>query len=56
MDIMEYRHDWARFNFTPELFKYVLFTFIPEIIVHSQDQDQNQIRDNYDRKYCLSRF
>ncbi|KAF9044407.1 sphingolipid C9-methyltransferase [Panaeolus papilionaceus] len=49
LDIMEQRHDWAKMSFTFELFKYVFCTFIPEVIVHSQAQDENQIRDNYDR-------
>ncbi|KAJ2923441.1 hypothetical protein H1R20_g13653, partial [Candolleomyces eurysporus] len=49
LDILEARHDWAKFNFTFELFKYVFTVFIPEVIVHSQSQDENQVRDNYDR-------
>lgn len=47
---MEQRHDWAEFSFTPELFKYVLFTLIPEVISHSQSQDEEQVRDHYDRE------
>lgn len=46
---MEQRHDWAKMTFTWELFKYVLFTFIPEVIKHTEQQDEDQIRDNYDR-------
>ena len=46
---MEARHDWAKMVFTPELFKYVLFQMLPEVIMHSKDQDETQIRDNYDR-------
>ena len=34
--------------FTPELFKYVLTQMIPELIVHSQSQDEEQVRDHYD--------
>ncbi|KAF8573700.1 cyclopropane fatty acid synthase domain-containing protein [Ramaria rubella] len=49
LDIMELRHDWARFNFTPELFKDVLTRFIPDVIFHSQAQDEEQVRDHYDR-------
>jgi hypothetical protein len=37
--------------FTPELFKYVLTQMIPEIIVHSQSQDEEQVRDHYDSMY-----
>lgn len=49
LDIMEQRHDWAKMVFTPELFKYVLFTLIPEVIKHTEEQDQEQVRDHYDR-------
>lgn len=49
LEIMEQRHDWALFHMTPELFKYVLFNLIPEVIVHSQTQDEEQVRDHYDR-------
>ncbi|KAJ7619301.1 cyclopropane fatty acid synthase domain-containing protein [Roridomyces roridus] len=49
LDILEQRHDWAKFNFTPELFKYVFMNFIPEVIVHSQSQDEEQVRNHYDR-------
>ncbi|OCF31141.1 sphingolipid C9-methyltransferase [Kwoniella heveanensis BCC8398] len=49
LDIMEYRHDWASFEFTPELFKYVFTNLIPEVIIHSQSQDEEQVRDHYDR-------
>ena len=46
---MEQRHDWARMSFTPELFKYVITEFLPEVIVHSKSQDEEQVRDHYDR-------
>ncbi|KAJ3499964.1 hypothetical protein NLJ89_g9997 [Agrocybe chaxingu] len=49
LDILEQRHDWAKMNFTYELFKYVFTVFVPEVIVHSQAQDEAQIRGNYDR-------
>ncbi|TDL20242.1 cyclopropane fatty acid synthase domain-containing protein [Rickenella mellea] len=49
LDIMEQRHDWAKFTFTPELFKYVFTSLIPEVIVHSKSQDEEQVRDHYDR-------
>ena len=35
--------------FTPELFKYVLTQFLPEVIIHSKSQDEEQVRDHYDR-------
>lgn len=49
LDIMEQRHDWAKMVFTLELFKYVLFTLIPEVIKHTESQDEEQVRDHYDR-------
>ncbi|WVQ78794.1 hypothetical protein IAT38_000885 [Cryptococcus sp. DSM 104549] len=49
LDVMEYRHDWASFEFTPELFKYVFTHLIPDVVIHSQSQDEDQIRENYDR-------
>lgn len=54
LEIMEYRLDWARFNFTPELFKYVLTRLIPDVIFHTQSQDEDQVRDHYDRTFIAS--
>ena len=36
-------------TFTLELFRHVLFKLIPDVIMHTQNQDEEQIRDNYDR-------
>ena len=49
LDVLEYRHDWVEFSFTWDLFRYVLLNLIPELIVHSQSQDEEQVRDHYDR-------
>ncbi|RFU24150.1 hypothetical protein B7463_g12188, partial [Scytalidium lignicola] len=49
LEVMEYRHDWASFRFTLSLFKYVLFNFAPEVIMHTRSQDEEQVRDHYDR-------
>ena len=49
LDTMELRHDWSKMVFTLELFKYVLFTLIPEVIKHTESQDEEQVRDHYDR-------
>ncbi|KAG8795648.1 hypothetical protein FRC12_011620 [Ceratobasidium sp. 428] len=49
LDVMELRHDWAAFTMTPELFKYVVTTLIPEVIMHTEAQDEEQVRDHYDR-------
>jgi hypothetical protein len=51
LEIMEQRHDWAKMTFTPQLFKYVFTELIPEVIVHSKSQDEEQVRDHYDRAY-----
>ena len=53
LDILEQRHIWANFQFTPELFKYVLTQMLPEVIMHSKSQDEEQVRDHYDRQYPL---
>ena len=47
--MLEQRHDWAKMVFTPELFKYVLTQMLPEVIMHSKGQDEEQVRDHYDR-------
>ncbi|OWB49281.1 hypothetical protein B5S27_g821 [[Candida] boidinii] len=49
LDVMEYRHDWAQFRFTLGLFRFFLFGMIPEVIMHSRSQDEEQVRDHYDR-------
>ena len=47
--MLEQRHDWAKMVLTPELFKYVLFNLIPDVIRHTEEQDAEQVRDHYDR-------
>jgi sphingolipid C9-methyltransferase len=59
LDILEHRHDWAKFTMTMELFKYVLFNLIPDVILHTSNQDEEQVRDHYDRgddfySWCVS--
>jgi cyclopropane fatty-acyl-phospholipid synthase-like methyltransferase len=49
LEALEFRHDWASFRFTMSLFKYFLFGMIPEALVHSRSQDEEQVRDHYDR-------
>jgi cyclopropane fatty-acyl-phospholipid synthase-like methyltransferase len=49
LEVMEYRHDWANFHFTMPLLKYVLTNFIPEVIMHTRSQDEEQVRGHYDR-------
>ncbi|MCJ1339982.1 Sphingolipid C9-methyltransferase 2 [Bachmanniomyces sp. S44760] len=49
LDVMEYRHDWANFKFTFSLFRFFLTGMIPEVIMHTRSQDEEQVRDHYDR-------
>ncbi|KAJ5663218.1 hypothetical protein N7507_003949 [Penicillium longicatenatum] len=49
LEVMEYRHDWANFAFTLDLFKFIIFTFFIDVIFHTKSQDEEQIRPNYDR-------
>lgn len=56
LDTLEHRHDWASFQMTPELFKYVLTRLIPEVILHTTSQDEEQVRDHYDRGDDFYRF
>ncbi|KAK3374890.1 S-adenosyl-L-methionine-dependent methyltransferase [Podospora didyma] len=49
LEVMEYRHDWANFRFTIGLFKFFLTGFVPEVIMHTRSQDEEQVRDHYDR-------
>jgi hypothetical protein len=41
---------------TPELFKYVFTNLLPEVIVHSQSQDEEQVRDHYDSTFFIITF
>jgi hypothetical protein len=38
LEVLEYRHDWASFHFTLNIFKFVLFNFVPEVILHTRSQ------------------
>jgi cyclopropane fatty-acyl-phospholipid synthase-like methyltransferase len=49
LEAMEYRQDWANFRFTWSLFKFVFTGFAPEMIMHTRSQDEEQVRDHYDR-------
>ncbi|KAK2591815.1 Sphingolipid C9-methyltransferase 2 [Conoideocrella luteorostrata] len=45
LEFMEYRHDWASFRFTIGLIKFFLLGMIPELIMHTRSQDEEQVRD-----------
>jgi cyclopropane fatty-acyl-phospholipid synthase-like methyltransferase len=49
LENMEYRHDWASFRFTLSLFWFFFTGMIPEVIMHTRSQDEEQVRDHYDR-------
>lgn len=49
LDTLEYRHDWASFRFTWGLLSYFLTGMLPELIMHSRSQDEEQVREHYDR-------
>jgi sphingolipid C9-methyltransferase len=38
LEVLEYRHDWASFHFTLNIFKFFLFSFVPEVILHTRSQ------------------
>jgi hypothetical protein len=38
LEILEYRHDWATFEFTYSLFKYFLTGMMPEVLMHTRSQ------------------
>lgn len=38
LEMLEYRHDWASFRFTLSLYKFFLFGFLPEMLLHSRSQ------------------
>jgi sphingolipid C9-methyltransferase len=38
LEVLEYRHDWASFHFTLNIFKFFLFSFVPEVIMHTRSQ------------------
>ena len=46
---MEARHDWANFWFTLNQAKFLVTQWVPETLWHSKKQDEDQVRDHYDR-------
>lgn len=38
LEALEYRHDWVSFTFTLSLFKFIFFSFAPEVIMHTRSQ------------------
>ncbi|KAI9094398.1 S-adenosyl-L-methionine-dependent methyltransferase [Phlyctochytrium arcticum] len=49
LELLEARHDWAKFIFTVSQAKFFLTQWIPELLWHSKKQDEDQVREHYDR-------
>ncbi|KAL8826970.1 MAG: hypothetical protein Q9191_003476 [Dirinaria sp. TL-2023a] len=49
LETLEYRHDWANFRFTLSVFRFFFTGMIPEVIMHTRSQDEEQVREHYDR-------
>ncbi|KAK3812877.1 MAG: Mycolic acid cyclopropane synthetase-domain-containing protein [Benniella sp.] len=49
LELLERRHDWASFRMTAGQAKFFVTQWIPELIWHSKKQDEDQVRDHYDR-------
>ncbi|KAF4778201.1 cyclopropane-fatty-acyl-phospholipid synthase [Colletotrichum scovillei] len=49
LDALEYRHDWSNFAFTYSLFRFIFLEFAPDVIFHSRQQDEDQIKPTYDK-------
>lgn len=46
---LEARHDWANFQFTWSQAKFFFTQWVPELLLHSRKQDEDQVREHYDR-------
>ncbi|KAI9206598.1 S-adenosyl-L-methionine-dependent methyltransferase [Polychytrium aggregatum] len=49
LELLENRYDWANFTFTLSQAKFFLTQWIPETLWHSKKQDEDQVREHYDR-------
>jgi hypothetical protein len=49
LELLENRYDWAAFVFTMGQAKFFLSQWVPETLWHSRKQDEDQVRDHYDR-------
>lgn len=48
-DFLEDRDLFVKYNLTLPHFQYAVTNYLPEVLVHSVDQDKRVIRDHYDR-------
>ncbi|TPX33446.1 hypothetical protein SmJEL517_g03655 [Synchytrium microbalum] len=49
LELLEVRYDWAAFHIQWGQAKFFLTQWIPEMLWHSRKQDEDQVRDHYDR-------
>jgi 2-polyprenyl-3-methyl-5-hydroxy-6-metoxy-1,4-benzoquinol methylase len=49
LEVLEARYDWAAFEFTLNQAKFFISQWVPETLWHSRKQDEDQVRDHYDR-------
>ncbi|KAJ3359261.1 hypothetical protein HDU91_004972 [Kappamyces sp. JEL0680] len=49
LEALEARYDWAAFTFTFSQAKFFLSQWVPETLWHSRKQDEDQVRNHYDR-------
>jgi hypothetical protein len=49
LETLEARYDWACFVFTLSQAKFFLTQWVPETVWHSRKQDEEQVREHYDR-------
>jgi sphingolipid C9-methyltransferase len=49
LQVLEGRYDWAAFTFTVSQAKFFLSQWVPETLWHSRKQDEDQVREHYDR-------
>ncbi|KAJ1552946.1 hypothetical protein HK405_009468, partial [Cladochytrium tenue] len=49
LELLEARYEWLSFTFTWNQAKFFLTQWIPELLWHSKKQDEDQVREHYDR-------
>lgn len=48
-DLLENRDLFVKYWLTPKHFKWAVTNFLPEVLIHSMEQDKRIVRDHYDR-------
>lgn len=49
LGLLEKRFDWAHFRMSADHIQFFLTQWIPETIMHTRHQDEDQVREHYDR-------